>query len=235
MPRPHVATPHPLFSDHFGCTDTHNRALSKRDKDRNREIIKKGQESKHLYTKQTLPQTHTYSEIEIFEINNSPRKGGWRRPFHIAGPSCNPQPSCSAAVLGGIWRRGPGKTPHTSSPGRSVPWTSEAPLLCGSQMQMVASYTQILHWTDESQKWRVVFQVYCPGMDCAGKEFHLCLSVSLSKLNKSLKFCDSPSMYVRYLLHSEGPEVIPLRAERQISYLQFKTNSNPYQTLESLI
>lgn len=89
---------------------------------------------------------HIYIKIYIFffKRQNSPRRGDWRRPFHIAGPSCNPQPSCSAAVLGGIWRRGPGKTPHTSCPGHSVPWMFAAPLSCESRTQTVAAYTRTL-------------------------------------------------------------------------------------------
>lgn len=115
-------------------------------------------------------------------IKHSPRRGDWRRPFHIAGPSCNPRPSCNAAVLGGRWRRGPGKTPHTSSPGRSALWMSVAPLSCGSRMQTAAAYTQTLHWSDETQKWMAVCQVYCPETDYAGTESRLCSSVSLWKL-----------------------------------------------------
>lgn len=90
--------------------------------------------------------TYIYKNIYIFffKRQNSPRRGDWRRPFHIAGPSCNPQPSCSAAVLGGIWRRGPGKTPHTSCPGHSVPWMFAAPLSCESRTQTVAAYTRTL-------------------------------------------------------------------------------------------
>lgn len=112
----------------------------------------------------------------------SPRKGDWRRPFHNVGPSYNPRPSCSAAVLGGIWRRGPGKTPHTSSLGRSAPWMSVAPLSCGSRMQTAAAYTQTPHWSGETQKWTAVCQVCCPEMDCVCTESRLYSSVSLWKL-----------------------------------------------------
>ena len=143
-------------------------------------------------------------------MKHSPRKGGWRRPFHIARPSCNPRPSCSAAVLGGIWRRGPGKTPHTSSPGHSAPWTSAAPLSCGSQTQTVVACTQTPHWSGETQKWTVACRVCCPEMDCAGRESHLCSSVSLLK---PLWVFNSHSVYFR---SEQSPQVIPLKAVRWI-------------------
>lgn len=136
----------------------------------------------------TSQKTHSYLVMEEKSDNkNLPRKGGWRRPFHSAGPSCNPQPSCSAAVLEGIWRRGPGKTPHTSFPGRSARWSSLAPLLCESRKQKEVSYTQTPHWIGENQKWMVECQVCCPEMDYVGTGFHLCLSVSLWEFIQPLK------------------------------------------------
>lgn len=130
----------------------------------------------------TFRNLHTLND-SIRSFGDSPRREGWRKPFHISGPSCNPQPSCSVAVLEGIWRRDPGKRPHTSSPGRSDPWMFVAPLSCGNQTQKAVAYTRTLHWSDGTPTWMVESQVYCPEMDSGGKESHLYLNVSLWNLN----------------------------------------------------
>lgn len=179
-------SPSSLLSHHSGCTDTHNRASSKQDKKisvTEKEKCESQERNNTIFHTTTAQNSYTLKDRK-FLIKDSPRKGDWRRPFHIAGPSCNPRPSCSAAILGGIWRRGPGKTPHTSSPGHSALWMFAAPLSCESQMQTAAVYTQTLHWSDGTQKWMVACLVYCPKTDYAGTESHLCLNVSLWKLNE---------------------------------------------------